>query len=215
MTNVNYAELNEDAFDFLAERYAQRENKSNSFNLLVEEFSRHLIDNFQNPHILEIGCGSGFMLRYFSERGLKITAIDISSKIISVAKMKSSNTHYIHSDFLSYNFCNRKFSGVFASNILHLFPASEIKKVFDKIYSLSEERGVLYFSIPLFDKFGEEIVRRGEEGNSVLEFRVKHTKESIASVLRNSRFKTIEKTVTEFEDSKRNHLSRLNVLLTK
>lgn len=213
MKNTNYAEINERAFDFLAERYAKKEEKPQS--KLVENFSEYLINNFANPSVLEIGCGSGFMLRYFSERGFKTTAIDISSKIIRVARINSPSTYFIYSDFLSYNFKYERFSGVYANNVLHLFSSDKIRDVFDKLYYLLENNGLLYFSIPIFNEFGEEIIKRGEKDDFILEYRTRYTREEIGQILRNSRFRTVEKTVTEFEDSKRNHLSRLNVLLTK
>ncbi len=215
MKQLGYTTINERAFDFLAGRYRERMVESVNQNRLVNGFSQCILDNFSNPKVLKIGVGSGDMLRYFSKLSIKTTAIDISSKMIEVAKRKSQMIDFIYSDFISYNFCEERFPGVFADSVLHLFPRDKIEEVFDKVYSILENKGSFYISIPLFDKSKEEIIERGEEDNRVPEFRERYTERDFNLLLINTKFGLLEKSITDFEDSKGNSLSKLNALLVK
>lgn len=213
---MDYSKTNERAFDFLVERYAERRNRRIiNYDTLSEKFSQYLVKNYSRPSVLEIGIGSGLRLRSFSELEFKITAIDISSKMIDEAK-KVCNARFIHSNFLDYNFGREKFTGIFADSVLHLFQKDRIEYVFEKVHSILEYRGYFYFSIPLFNKTEEEIVERGEDDKGkVFEFRVHYTENDFDFILSNLRFKLLERTLTDFKDSKGNNLSRLNVLLVK
>jgi len=211
----DYAKINEAAFDFLAERYERISNEQAELSNLAEKCTQYLLDNFSNPSVLEIGVGSGDRIRYFSEIGFRTMAVDISSKMIEIAKIESPNTHFIHSDFLNYNFGNEKFSGVFSDSVLHLFPINKIKMFINKTYSILKNNGYFYFSIPLFDEFKEEIIRRGKKEDGILEFRTKYTLDDLTYILRKTEFDLLEKVVVGFTDSKDNNLSRLNALLIK
>ncbi|PJE81697.1 hypothetical protein COU58_01085 [Candidatus Pacearchaeota archaeon CG10_big_fil_rev_8_21_14_0_10_32_42] len=211
MKKPEYSQINEGAFDFLAERYG----KKNSSNLNYKKFSRLIQDNFDNHSILEIGVGSGDAVKYFSGKKFKTTGIDISSKIIEVAREKSPNTQFIHSDFLKYNFDNQTFSGVFANSVLQLFSRQKIPEVFEKIYSILEKEEIFYLSIPLFEKSKEEIIQRGEKTNEILEFRVRYSKKEFNQIIFNSTFNLLEQSLTKFRDSQGNILNRLNAFLVK
>ena len=214
MTQIDYSRINEEAFDFLADSYRRKSGKMINPEFLVEKFSQYLSDTFSNPNVLEIGVGSGDILRYFSERGFRTTAIDISSRMIEVAGRKSPNTTYIHSDFLEHNFDNRRFSGIFANSVLHLFPKRRTREAFDKIYSILKEGGFFYLSIPLFNESREEVIKRGDD-DYVQEFRTRYIEKDFTGLFNNSAFGLLEKSITEFVDSKGNSLSRLNALLIK
>lgn len=52
------------------------------------DFSYDLLGNLKNKKLLEIGCGSGRQAIELSERGAKVTAIDISEESVSTLKRK-------------------------------------------------------------------------------------------------------------------------------
>lgn len=45
-----------------------------------------LLGNIKNKKILEVGCGNGYFSRILAQKGANITAIDLSDKLISLAK---------------------------------------------------------------------------------------------------------------------------------
>ena len=214
MKAPDFRTINEHAFDVLSKRYVNKRGRLNSSSHLVQRFSQ-LVGNFPNPVLLEIGVGSGFMLRYFSGKGVRTVGIDISYKMIEAAMRNSPYTEYIHDDFLSHEFTAGSFSGVFADAVLYLFPKDKIDQVFDKVYKILQRRGYFCLSVPVFDKPSQEVVKRGAGRSQILEYRVKYTLEEFIKILYNSRFKVVRQSLTEFEDTQGSASIRLNNLLTK
>jgi cyclopropane fatty-acyl-phospholipid synthase-like methyltransferase len=208
-----YKKINELTFDFLSDRYKIKMENLNQINPLVQKFGTDLSKR-NNPLLLEIGVGSGSILKYFFRGGFRTWGIDLSSKMIKIAKINSPETYLIHSDFLDYNFNKTNFSGIFADSVLHLFPKKKMKEVFEKIYSLLEDKGYFYFSIPVFDKSSEEIIKRGED-KPFLEFRAKYRQEEIKEIINQTKFSLLEQSIMSFIDSKNNNQSRLNILSKK
>lgn len=52
-----------------------------------------LLDPKQNSSLLDVGCGSGILIKYLLEtnRGMKLFGLDITSKMVEVAKRKFAN----------------------------------------------------------------------------------------------------------------------------
>jgi len=52
-----------------------------------------LLDPKQNSSLLDVGCGSGILIRYLliANRGMKLFGLDITPKMVEVAKKKFSN----------------------------------------------------------------------------------------------------------------------------
>ncbi|MFA5583991.1 MAG: bifunctional 2-polyprenyl-6-hydroxyphenol methylase/3-demethylubiquinol 3-O-methyltransferase UbiG [Bacteriovoracaceae bacterium] len=50
---------------------------------IVERVTRQ---GFKNPHILDVGCGAGFLCNELSEKGYQVKGIDISEESLAVAR---------------------------------------------------------------------------------------------------------------------------------
>lgn len=74
--------------------------------------------------VLEIGCGTGMLARELAtKRGAKVTAIDLSPRMIDVARVRTPGSlaiEYRVADFLSLSPCG--FDVVVAVNTLHHLP---------------------------------------------------------------------------------------------
>ena len=89
-----------------------------------------------NESVLEIGCGTGCALSKFAEEGAKITAIDLSEKMLKIArgKIKNKNVELCQADGLFIPFSNQQFVCVFISFTLELFDTPEIPQVLNEIH---------------------------------------------------------------------------------
>lgn len=86
-------EQTRESYDTVAERYAQEL----SDELQKKPFERSLLDFFstlllQNPNeqaiVGDVGCGPGHITQYLAQRGLQMQGIDLSPKMIEVAKAR-------------------------------------------------------------------------------------------------------------------------------
>jgi SAM-dependent methyltransferase len=111
--------------------------------------------------ILDVGCGSGRDSLFFKDKGYKITAIDASQELSSLA------SKYINQDVLclkaqDINF-KKEFDGAWCmASLLHLNP-DELKQSLVKISDSLKDNGKFYASFKIGD--GEEVDSKGRYFN--------------------------------------------------
>lgn len=110
-------------WDRTASNYDREEKKDEKTYVQIIEKTR----NYINPSdtVLDFGCGTGLVSNEISENVRKIYAIDISSKMIDIAKNKAGmrniqNIEYIHTTIFDEKFEPGSFDIILAFYILHL-----------------------------------------------------------------------------------------------
>lgn len=80
---------------------------------LLTDMEKKALNDFIDPHkgekLLDIGCGTGFFSIYFKELGIDVTGIDISSKMLEIAKSKDSKVDFINADAHNLPFPDESF----------------------------------------------------------------------------------------------------------
>jgi SAM-dependent methyltransferase len=79
--------------------------------------------------ILEIGCGTGLFSRILAQRADKVIAVDLSPKMIEVAKKISGdypNINFQVTDILQWEFPLQKFDAVVSIATFHHLPIEEL-----------------------------------------------------------------------------------------
>lgn len=115
-----------------------------------EPHSQNEIFDFINEHaglkrgmrVLDLGCGTGIISEpIYKITGKKVTAIDVSDKMIAVAKATRDHiaTDFFVADF--YNFEHEPFDAIVCFNAFPHF--SDIAGFVNKAYSLLKEGGTL------------------------------------------------------------------------
>jgi len=86
--------------------------------------------------VLDFGCGTGLITNEIAGYVKEIQAIDISSKMIAVARIKASernirNINYLHANIFDSHFASNPFNVVTAFNILHLIenPVEVLRRI--------------------------------------------------------------------------------------
>jgi 2-polyprenyl-3-methyl-5-hydroxy-6-metoxy-1,4-benzoquinol methylase len=121
------------------------EIRKNSFvSQLVVDFADKVIPN---GHILDIGCGSGLPLtKYLSERGFRVTGIDVAEEMIAIAKSASiERADFIISDFFDF-ITKDKFAAILAWDSLWHFPKTKQNSLYLKIGSMLSANGYFLFT---------------------------------------------------------------------
>ncbi|GIZ49594.1 hypothetical protein CKM354_001262400 [Cercospora kikuchii] len=108
--------------------------------------------------ILDLGCGTGIpTCKFLSENGFSVTGIDISSKMLSHARLSAPKATFIEADILSYQPSAPSSSSAqdpdaivaYFSMIGHV-TQNDIRHFFKKVHSLLAPNGIfIYASVPL------------------------------------------------------------------
>jgi len=88
--------------------------------------------------VLDLGCGDGRLFQIFRDKNIDYTGIDISEKLIKIAKRKNPNTKFIVGDALKLPFPDNSFTKVFNIAVLHHIPSKKLR-----LQLLSEAKRVL------------------------------------------------------------------------
>ncbi|MEM8563963.1 MAG: class I SAM-dependent methyltransferase [Pseudomonadota bacterium] len=95
---------------------------------------------------LDVGCGvGGAILTQLITSGYKVTALDFSPQMLSIAKRRYPHVHFIGSDFNDW-VSDEKFNLVVAWDSLIHTPTAEQRAAITKLCHHLEESGVLIFT---------------------------------------------------------------------
>ncbi len=97
-------------YDFFFDSLLQRVRMKN-FRLLQKSGSKKILD---------IGCGTGSQLQFFSKQGLELTGIDSSSSMLKVAQRKKiPHATFFNKDILHNDFSDGYFDCAIITLVLH------------------------------------------------------------------------------------------------
>ena len=97
--------------------------------------------------ILDLGCGPGRDLRYFSSLGHEAIGLEGSKALVAMAR-SHTNCEVLNQNFLEMDLSENRFDGVFANASLFHVPSQELPGVLTDISKTLKSRGVLFSSNP-------------------------------------------------------------------
>lgn len=164
----DYRRINEKAYDSLANHYRSlRRGREALVREVAKPFVKYIKSRVPRPRVLEVGPGSGMFLEEFNRLGFVTTAIDISEEMLEAARELAPETNLIKGDYLQYDFGDKKFDGIFARSVIHLFPRADAVEFLRKTGVLLEENGVAHVCTRVYPNSSEGYVARSG-GNSDL-----------------------------------------------
>ncbi len=102
-------------------------------------------------HILELGCGSGYLAQQLNIRGYKVTGIDASQGLLNYARKNAPETEFILNDIRQFD-SPPIFDAALANDVLHFIQNNEdLKTVFKNVYAALKDGGIFVFNIPITD----------------------------------------------------------------
>lgn len=129
------------------DRYALERDQSQIDQWKVDERQQFLqmIKKEGKSKLLEIGAGTGRDGKFFSEHGLKVVCIDLSSEMVRLCKEKGLSAYVM--DFCKLEFLDGTFDAVWALNCLLHVPKAELPKVLQGVESILKPSGLFYLGI--------------------------------------------------------------------
>ena len=146
-----FNEVSSDAWDKLTSnepvsfvRQLVREGREKMQVAIMEKLPYDL----KGMRILDAGCGTGSLARMLDERGAEVVGVDISDKLIDVAKNRSAtnkNIEYFAGDMKEQSFGN--FDYIIAmDSLIHYSPEDTLASILE--FSKRANKGVLFTVIP-------------------------------------------------------------------
>lgn len=138
-------------YDAIAEDYSKTYDTPTSDESLV--FQNAILSYLKpNYHIVDIGCGTGFSAGYFSKKGMIVDGIDLSSKMIEIAKKKRPNINFYVADMIEFK-PPQKVDAVYAGYSMFHFGQSDFEKTLKNIKSYLKQEGI--FALVMQEGEGE------------------------------------------------------------
>lgn len=211
-------------YNFLGENYVlSRKNKYGSnyfYNENLEMPSTlKLLGDVKNKKILDLGCGPGLYAKTLLNKGAKIKGIDISEKMIKIAKKEAPKAEFKQGDSENLPYKNNEFDIVVASLVLGHIKSWD--KTLEEIKRVLKKRGIFVFSIhnPVTEKstkkkwffkkfriiknyFEEDAIIRKYKGGDKNKIEAIHYHKTYTTVIRNLLKHNFE--IIDYEDCKPN-----------
>jgi SAM-dependent methyltransferase len=148
----NYLDVNRRAYDALAIEYLRRADADRMRDIaIVQPFVTYLRRHFLNQpiEILDVGCGNGVNLSMLHNEGFRVTGVDISPRMIEVARGLCPAATLVTANFLDAQWPAASFHGVFAKASLHLMPKLHAEDSMAKAFRLLKTGGLFYITTTL------------------------------------------------------------------
>lgn len=139
----------EQFWDKQAERFAQEgDGEDTTFNTAVATSKKYL---GESDVVLDFGCAAGALTFAIADHVHRVEGIDISSKMIALARQKAderqtANVHFAQATIFNTPFPEGSFDVVLAFNILHLL--EDAQSTVQKINHLLKPDGLFISTTP-------------------------------------------------------------------
>lgn len=145
--------------------------------------------------VLDVGCGSGVKSKYLIGHGFKVVGIDISDKLLEIAKREATEGDFRELSMTELDSLKEPFDGVFAqASLLHI-PKKEADDVVKKMSERLISGGVLYIAVKekRDDKPEEAVEKEHDYGFEYERFFSYFTMEELERYLAGAGLKVISK----------------------
>ncbi len=97
--------------------------------------------------IIDVGCGPGVDSEYMLTKGFEVVGIDLSLKMLKLARKKNPNAIFQQEDIREINFEQGTFDGILASYSLIHIPKKDIPNVLKTFFKILRPNGIICIGI--------------------------------------------------------------------
>lgn len=101
---------------------------------------------------LDVGCGSGRIIKILEQRGFTVTGIDASQKMVEIAKMNHASSNFFVSDICDWD-TDQKYDLIVAWDSIFHLPLAMQSQVVTKLCKMLQQDGILIYTFG--DDYGE------------------------------------------------------------
>lgn len=153
MTDDSASRRIRESYDSLADEYARH-----IFDELSgKPFDRELLTRFarelrEGGEICDMGCGPGHVARFLHDAGARVFGIDLSSRMISIARKLNPHISFREGDMLALDLPSSSLDGIVAFYSIVNFPEDQIPQVFGEMLRVFQPGGQLLISFHIGDE---------------------------------------------------------------
>ncbi|MFC1696826.1 class I SAM-dependent methyltransferase [Nanoarchaeota archaeon] len=135
-----------DIYDTFGDKYHHfRKTVPNFFNSKIEiPATLSFIDKVKGKKIIDLGCGSGIYADLLIKKGAKVFGIDISKKLIEIAKQEVPKGKFKVANFEKLPYKKHTFDIAISALALHY--VKDWNKVFKEVNRVLKKGGIFIFS---------------------------------------------------------------------
>ena len=186
------------SYDKTVDEYTDKVKDLHPYN--ESKFFLYLLN--RKSRILDLGCGSGRDSKIFSDNGHAVVGIDLSGKMIKIAKKSVKNAKFKVMDIMKLNFKSNSFDGVWANASLVHIRKIDIIKIVKKCHKILKKNGIFYLSLK--EGQGEFLIPDERYGN-IKKFWSLFKREEMEKILKEGGFKIMKSYVKKTKDKYATH----------
>lgn len=127
-------------YNKIASKYADIFDADISDNPYLDKFLSKITTGNK---ILDLGCGTGRITSYYADKGYNVIGVDLSEKMLEVAKKKHPGIDFRLGDIRKLEF-NEIFDGISLAYSLFHLEKKDIPKIIRKLSALLKENGIIF-----------------------------------------------------------------------
>jgi len=194
----NYISLNSDAYQKSAKEFEQKISlRKVTDEKLVPKLAKYFEGKFNPAKMLELGPGSGYIAKLFSDRGHQVDAIEFSLNMSEVVKRTAPKVSVIVDEFLEHDFKTNSYDVILGIAFIHLFPSEDAQKVINKINKLLKRKGMLIISSTLHDEVDEGFIQKSNFSSRPIRYRKKYSREALNDLVKHGGFKILDSFINQ------------------
>lgn len=186
---MNYLQIEKEmtkTYNKIAKKYEEEAKKDWEDKKYVELFLNYLNNN---ASILDIGCGTGELLKYYQDKDFTVTGLDVSEEMIKIAKEKVPSSNFVKISIYDIDKVKEKYDGISATFVLVHIPKEKINEVVGKIYERLNKGGIFF---TLFTTSLQEGMQPEPLDDSCKYYAVNYSNEEVVEALKNNNFEILE-----------------------
>ncbi|NOU46929.1 MAG: class I SAM-dependent methyltransferase [Bacteroidales bacterium] len=111
------------------------------------------LDNFlgllKGNKVMDAGCGTGRDTQYLFNNSCNVIGVDISEKMLAIARNNRKNCIFVQSDLRKLDFEQNSFDGIWCSAVMPHYEDFEINQILKSLKKNLKSNGVLFISFKI------------------------------------------------------------------